>query len=297
MGLRFGLLGLWVLLLVLSACQAKEQTIMATHHAPVEIADFPVSVHFLGISEGESTLVLAKNFTMLVDAGSAKSANEIIEILEQFEVERIDTLVLTGEMDGHVDGANTILQHYPVDQLMVPELIQQTILERITQPVQSIVAVTEGQTFTFAKILKMRVLSPSEPLSLSPQANSLVFQLIHDKVKWMFTSDINDEIEYQLIEKYNLKSQILKVSDSGSNQASSPSFLEKVDAHVAVIFQDLTNTIGFDDVIERLNETWLDVYQTKTHGTVSVLSDGRDYQIKREKSKGFFQEHEEYQEP
>jgi len=287
---RFGMLGLCALLLLLFGCGATEHKIMAAHSTPEDVADYPVSVHFLGISEGESTLVQTDDFTILIDAGSATSAHEIMEILEQFDIKNIDVLVLTGEMDGHVDGANTILNHFPVEQIMVPELIKQTILDRITGPVRSIVAVSEGENFLFSQTLKMRILSPSEPLSLSPQANALVFQLIHGKVKWMFTSDINDEVEQQLVEKYNLKSQILKVSDSGSNQASSPSFLENVDAHVAVIFQDIANTNGFDDVVERLNETWLDVYQTKTHGTISVFSNGKDYQIEREKSKGFFQE-------
>lgn len=247
-----------------------------------------IAVHFLAISQGESTLIQGTDgFTMLVDAGSAKSGSELADLLEQNHILKIDALVLTGDMDHHVGGADKILERFPVDQVLVPKLIKETILREIHIPVRKLETIQEGQTLEWPQF-KMRILHPAEPLSLSPQANSLVFQLIHGDVKFLFTSDINEAAENELLQKYNVKSQILKVSDSGSNQASSPAFLEKVDAHAAIIFKNQTVAEGVDEVVERLHETWIDIYQTKNHGTISIFSDGEDYRIKREKSKGYF---------
>ncbi|RXT13949.1 ComEC/Rec2 family competence protein [Ammoniphilus sp. CFH 90114] len=248
-----------------------------------------IAVHYLAVSEGEASLIKGTDgFTMLIDTGSMKSGSEVADLLEQHQVKKIDVLILTGGMNDHIGGTNEILERFPVSQVLVPALIQDTILTKIHVPIRKLTAIEEGQTYEWPMSLKMRVLHPTEPLSLSPQANSLVFQLIHNQVKFLFTSDINEDAENELLEKYNVKSQILKVSDSGSNQASSPPFLEKVDAHAAIIFRNKSGAEGFDEVIERLNETWIDIYQTRTHGTISVFSNGEDYRIDREKTKGYF---------
>ena len=257
---------------------------------PPEDANFQgIQAYFLSLSEGESTVIKGTDgFTMVVDTGSAKSADEVADFLEEHQVVRIDVLVLTGEMDEHVAGTDKLLKRIPVEEIVVPTLIKDSVLHKVHHTLPKIKTVREGETLDWPQQLKMRILHPCEPLSLSPQANSLVFQLIHGRVKFLFTSDIHEESETRLLEKYNVESQILKVSDGGSNQASSPPFLKKVDAHVAILFRNRPAAEGSDEVIERLNETWIDVYQTKNHGTITVTSDGKDYRIEREKTKGYF---------
>ncbi len=248
-----------------------------------------MTVQFLAISEGEATLItFSQGYTLLIDAGSAKSGDEVADFLEQNHVKKIDLLVLTGDMDEHIGGANEILSQFPVEQVMLPAAIKETITDEVQAPMRSVLAVEEGEAYPLPQEAKIRILHPGDPLSLTPQANSLVLQLIHGNIKWLFTSDITEEVEHELMEKYNLKSQFLKVSDSASNLASSPQFLKKVDPHAAVIFSDDEKVIGFDEVLERLHETWIDVYQTKNHGTIRVLSDSKDYRIERDKVKGYF---------
>ncbi|WP_134699011.1 ComEC/Rec2 family competence protein [Ammoniphilus sp. YIM 78166] len=256
---------------------------------PEDVNAQGIRAYFLALSEGESTVITGTDgFTMVVDTGTAKSATEVADFLEEHQIARIDVLVLTGEMDEHIAGTDELLKRIPVEQMIVPALIKDSILHKVHQSLPQIQTVREGQTLEWPAQLKMRILHPCEPLSLSPQANSLVFQLIHGRIKFLFTSDIHEESEVRLLEKYNVESQILKVSDGGSNQASSPPFLEKVDAHAAILFRNRPTAEGSDEVIERLNETWIDVYQTKNHGTITVISNGEDYRIEREKTKGYF---------
>lgn len=277
-----------------TGCISQDKDLAAAvQPAPADLSekqDFHgMAVQFLGITEGECTLVtFSQGYTLLIDAGSARSVSEVIDLLEENHVKKIDLLVLTGDMDEHIGGANKILEQFPVEQVMLPDAIKDTITDEVKTSIQSVLAVREGQAVPLPQEAKIRVLHPGEPLSLSPQANSLVLQLVHGNIKMLFTSDVTEEVEHQLMDKYNLKSQFLKVSDSGSNLASSAQFLEKVDPHAAVIFTDDEKVIGFHDVIERLHGTWIDVYQTKNHGTIRVLSDSKDYRIEREKVKGYF---------
>lgn len=285
---------LLVMILSATGCMSDDKDLAAAvQPASADLSekqDFHgMTVQFLGISEGESTLVtFSQGYSLLIDAGSARSADEVADLLEQNHVKKIDLLVLTGDMDEHIGGANELLKQFPVEQVMLPDAIKDTITDEVKTPLRSVVSVMEGQVFPLPQEAKIRILHPGESLSLSPQANSLVFQLVHGSTKMLFTSDIVEEVEHELMEKYNLKSQFLKVSDSGSNLASSAKFLEKVDPHAAIIFTDDDKVIGFHDVIERLRGTWIDVYQTKNHGTIRVLSDSKDYRIEREKIKGYF---------
>jgi competence protein ComEC len=262
------------------------QRAYAGHPGPDDLSS--LQVHFLGISEGESTLIqLPDGYTLLVDAGSQKSGNEVVRLLHERNIEKIDTLILTGPMDDHIGGAIALLGSIPTDRILVPEPTKQGITNKIKLS-RELVTSKEGQRFSFPSGVELKILHPGEPLSLLPKGNSLVFQLVHHKVKFLFTSDVNDETELKLMNKYDVKSQILKVSDSGSNEASHAKFLEEVDAHVAILFHDDKHRPN-DGVIARLTESWMDVYQTENDGTITVISNGRDYQIQKENPKGYFQ--------
>lgn len=98
----------------------------------------------------------------------------------------------------------------------------------------------------------------------------------------LFTSDINQEIEQRLLERYPLKSEILKVSDFGGVAGSDATFLEKVDAQVGIIFSSDRELYALsEDVLERLNESWMDVMILEKEGEVQILSNGTNYSLER----------------
>ncbi|MBO8170747.1 MAG: hypothetical protein H0Z33_02530 [Bacillaceae bacterium] len=262
-----------------------------------------VLVHFLDIKEGEVSLIqYPDGYNILIDTGGniednlraneqndsgeeeAEDINTLPEILEAWHVDRIDLLVLTNGMEGHTGGLAELLKHVPVKKVMVPKLLKDEIVQPSLLNDIELLEVVEGDLVKLPLNTTMKILFPGEPLSLSPQANSLVFMFQHGNIHFLFTSDINDQVELRLKEKYNLKAEILKVSDGGSIHASHPEFLREVDAQVAVIFNGHHQSMGRQEVLERLNETWIDVYQTEIHGTVTIQSTGDDYQVIKEKN-------------
>lgn len=261
-----------------------------------------MKVNFLGVSTGEASLIqFPDGFTVLVDTGGAEpeeggdeqgetqdevqqKGKPILQILNEMNVKKIDLLILTNDMEGHIGGIESIVNNIPVAKVVVPQLLHDVIVNPQWFEGIEIMDVVEGDVIKLPLQAQIRILSPSEPLSLSPQANSLVFMLRHKELRFLFTSDINDKMELKLKDKYNVYAQILKVSDGGSIQASHSEFLREVDAQVAIVFNDTGEGSGREEVLERLNETWIEVYQTRIHGTVTILSTGDDYQIVKEES-------------
>ncbi|OEF99067.1 hypothetical protein BHF71_02475 [Vulcanibacillus modesticaldus] len=237
-------------------------------------------VSFLPLSIGEATIVqLPTNDFYLIDTGSIESAEQLILLMNMHGITKLRGIILTNFSEEHIGGLNAVLDKYAVDFIYIPELIASEFKLPENQKFE-IKMLKEDDVIKLYPNVKIVVMAPSDPLSLSPQANSLVFQLIHKNVKFLFTSDINEEIELKLIDKYQLKSEILKVSDFGSNIGSNPEFLEEVDAQVGIIFSNDPNLYKIsDDVLERLNESWIDVYVLKRQGEIQILSDGDYYQV------------------
>ncbi|WP_339062779.1 MBL fold metallo-hydrolase [Tepidibacillus marianensis] len=238
-----------------------------------------ILVSFLPLEQGESTLTQQSGGeTCLIDTGTKESSQQLIDILHQHRVVQINSIVLTNPLDEHMGGLNDVLNEFHVDQIYIPELIANSF--SIPTSYQSKVRLLKKDDVEEWNQVKMTVLAPDEPLSLSPQDNSLVFVMAHQKINFLFTSDINDEIEKRLIKKYPLKSEILKVSDFGNDTASNPDFLKKVDPQIGIVFSSDPELYHVSPVVvERLKENWTDVYQVVKDGEIQILSNGKDYQF------------------
>lgn len=243
-------------------------------------------VYFFALPHGESTLIRMPNGkTMLVDTGAAEDWKTLQSLLAERKLTRIDYAVITNDQSEQVGGFAFLAERIQLDTILYPALIEQSVRKVVPLKAdKKLLPVAAGDVFRLDSAVDMKVLHPSEHLFLSPQDNSLVFQLRHDKIRFLFTSAINEKAEERLLERHRdeLKAEILKVADQGSNQASSQPFLTRVDPHVAVIVTGKPRDQMKDsqeEVIERLGESWSETYITSQHGTITILSNGKDYRI------------------
>ena len=247
-------------------------------------------ISYWALPHGESTLVrLPYGKTMLIDTGTAEDWPVLSEYLAEQKLTRLDYLVLTNDQPEHVGGYSLLSKQILVENVILPKLVKETI-QRVT-PFRSGVgqmAVEAGQMVTLDKEVSMNVLLPDEPLFLSPQNNSLVFRLVHGNLRFLFTSGVNEKAEERLLERYagQLKAEVLKVGDEGSSQGTSQPFLTAVDPQVAIIQTGKPRDKmkdGQTEVLERLGESWAETYITSDAGTITILSNGKDYRILKQK--------------
>ena len=247
-------------------------------------------ISYWALPHGESTLVrLPYGKTMLIDTGTAEDWPVLSEYLAEQKLTRLDYLVLTNDQPEHVGGYSLLSKQILVENVILPKLVKETI-QRVT-PFRSDVrqlAVEAGQMVTLDKEVFMNVLLPDEPLFLSPQNNSLVFRLVHGNLRFLFTSGVNEKAEERLLERYagQLKAEVLKVGDEGSSQGTSQPFLTAVDPQVAIIQTGKPRDKmkdGQTEVLERLGESWAETYITSDAGTITILSNGKDYRILKQK--------------
>ena len=135
----------------------------------------------------------------------------------------------------------------------------------------------------------MEVLNPPEGLfegtSHDVDNNGIVLKLTWDKVSFLFTADIREEVELELIgQRANLKSAVLKVAHHGSKTSTTSQFLAAVDPEVAVISVGADNPFGhpspevLERLIDRLGED--NVYRTDENDTIEFITDGERLWVK-----------------
>ncbi len=241
---------------------------------------------YFALPEGESTLVRFPNGKkLLIDTGSPNDGKALLALLRERRVTKLDYVLLTNDQPEHCGGFAALAETMQIDTVIMPRLTAQSIRRIVPLArVSKTMLLSEADEIFFDQQIVMTVLHPSEPLFLSPQDNSLVFQLRQGQLRFLFTSGIGEAAEERLLLRRTnmLRAEVLKVASQGSNQASSQPFLGKVDPQVAVFETGRKRDqwgIGEEEVLERLSESWAETYITSQHGTITILSNGNDYKV------------------
>lgn len=107
--------------------------------------------------------------------------------------------------------------------------------------------------------------------------NSIVCQLCFKNFSLLFTGDIEEIAEKEILNEYKnnlylLNSTILKVGHHGSKTSSTQDFINAVKPKIALIGVGKNNKFGHpnDQVIERLKENGVKVYRTDEMGEISI---------------------------
>ena len=107
--------------------------------------------------------------------------------------------------------------------------------------------------------------------------NSIVCKLYYKDFSMLFTGDIEEIAEKQILEEYRgnlniLNSTILKVAHHGSKTSSIKEFIEAVKPKVALIGVGENNKFGHpnDEALERLNIYGVKIYRTDKMGEISI---------------------------
>lgn len=164
-------------------------------------------------------------------------------------------------------GILTIMEQLKVEKVIICKQVKNSdnyeVFKKIVNEKNiKVIVVKKGDEIFIEKNLKIQILWPK--IEQIPENilnnNSIVAKLIYKNFSMLFTADIEEIAEKQILEEYKysniLESQILKVAHHGSKSSSTQVFLEKVKPKIALIGVGKDNTFGHpnNEVIERLNK-------------------------------------------
>jgi competence protein ComEC len=260
--------------------------------------DDKLHVSFLDVGQGDAILIQTPNGQdILIDGGpDPQKINLELSKKLPFWDRTIDLVVSTQPQADHITGLVEVLQRYKVKQVLEPGVsynssIYQEWCNLVEEKHIKRDKAQAGQEIDLGNGTKLEVLNPPDSLwegtSDDVDNNGVVLRLSWGQVSFLFTADIREEAEFELIsQRANLKSTVLKVSHHGSETSTTSQFLAAVDPEVAVISVGKDNPFGhpspevLERLIGRLSEG--NVYRTDEDGTIELTTDGEKLWVRIE---------------
>jgi competence protein ComEC len=252
--------------------------------------DDRLHVSFLDVGQGDAILIQTPDGQHILIDGGPDFQKINLELSEKlpFWDRTIDLVVCTQPQADHVTGLVEVLQRHKVGQVLEPHVsynssIYQEWLNIVEDKGIEYNVARIGQEIDLRNGIQLEVLNPPKNLfeetSHDVDNNGVVLRLTWDKVSFLFTADIREEAEFELIgQRVNLRSTVLKVAHHGSDTSTASQFLSAVAPEVAVICVGAGNPFGHpsSEVMERLIARLGadNVYRTDEHGTIEFITDG-----------------------
>lgn len=126
------------------------------------------------------------------------------------------------------------------------------------------------------KGLKLEVILPNPKKMINENElnnNSLVFKLKYNNFSMLFTGDIEEIAENEILKSNNnLTCTVLKVAHHGSKTSSTENFIKAVDPKIALIGVGKKNSFGHpsEEVLKRFKILGTKVYRTDLMGEIMI---------------------------
>lgn len=246
-----------------------------------------VAVHFIDVGQGDSILIQTPYKNVLIDGGEKDSG--VVDYLRGLGVKELDIVIGTHPHADHIGGLIEVFEAFKVYEVIDPGVVHTTkTFEDYLRTIDRLdIKFTEGRAGdmrTLGGDVKLEIIHPKSGSAEKVNNISIVAKLTHSDISFLFTGDIEAEVEQELLfSDYDIESDILKVGHHGSNTSTSTSFLRKVKPKVAIIMLG-ENSYGHphEEVLSRLKN--IEVYRTDIDGSIIVTTDGETYKIKTDKN-------------
>lgn len=287
--------GIVIAVIVLIVLYFTSRTIFAE---TVKKVDFHLDenetvISFLDFSNGEATLIQGGNGkTVLINTGGQGTSKELEKHFQLYDIKKIDLLILTHQEKHYTGNLQWLVKQHEIKEIaasspLVNRLEQDEKLTSIDKTVWGKGDLKEILPGMIIKVLYSQPQLPkkaqtnsevSKPSSDKEDSYGLILSIIYGKNHILYMGTSSSEIEQSLIDDNGpLAADIIKIPEFG-NAATEPFFLKEVDPHAAIIFTK-EHAIPDQDIIERLYETWIDVYHTRQFGNISIKCDPETYEI------------------
>ncbi|RQW82461.1 MAG: DNA internalization-related competence protein ComEC/Rec2, partial [Methylococcus sp.] len=228
----------------------------------------------LDVGQGLSAVIETRHRTLVFDTGAKLSdsfdmGSAVIEpYLRHRGLARIDALVVSHGDDDHIGGARSLLEAFPVGQVVTS--VPQRLAGAVTPT-----ACRVGQSWQWDGV-RFDLLGPITP-SEKDNDNSCVLRVSGAGGSVLLTGDIEAGAEHELVTMHgeDLKSDVLIVPHHGSRTSSTSGFLDWVQPRLALIPAGHLNRFGFPhpDVVRRYRERGITVMTAGETGAITLDAD------------------------
>ena len=198
----------------------------------------------------------------------------IIPALKSQGITQIDQVLLThGDVD-HIGELSSLVNNFKVQEVIAGETTYQNdelkSQLRLFENRDTKLTLIKAPHIFYNVKPSMILLHLEESTRISNEDSFVLYSEI-GKYKWLFTGDIEEQAEKELIKKYShVKINVLNVAHHGSKTSTSEEFLNNFNPEIAMISAGVNNTYGHpnEKIIERLGNEDIQIYRTDLDGAI-----------------------------
>ncbi|KHF40302.1 hypothetical protein [Halalkalibacter okhensis] len=241
----------------------------------LQLEEQDVGFVFLDLPNGESTYMeLPNGESILIGTGAKSSADSLFFRLKKLNVSSIETIILPRFEKEYSENVEEVVTLFGTKTLIVPnEGINQAKTQYETLDVE-IVGWSDEKKEELADHVTVTMLPSS--YTILPTLSFIIS--VHDKHQFLFSSEANEDIERLWMAEDLSPVSVLKVAEFGTNDGTTQRFLNEIDPQVAVLFTRENAEVSAE-LLERLQETWIDTYRMKQNGAVIIKVNQADYEL------------------
>lgn len=219
-------------------------------------------VRFLDVNQGDAIHIHDGEYDMLIDTGNTDNYDTLVDYFESYNIKDIDVLLITHFHSDHYGEIGEIIENFDVNTIYLNSDFDEISHDYII--------LSEGDSFicgnTHHKVLSAYTYSTNE------NNNSIVLFSVIGNETYLFTGDMESEIEENLLSKYNFNVDVLKVPHHGSSTSSTMDFIEKAHAPLGIISVGENNSYSLpnEDVISLYLNLGTQIFRTDESGTVTI---------------------------
>ena len=239
-----------------------------------------LQVHFIDVGQGDATLIICGNDSMLIDAGDNNKGTAVQLYLQKQGIEDLTYLIGTHPDSDHIGGLDVIMTKFDCGTVIMPDVASDTatyrdVIDTMTYRNYKNTLPQVGDIYSLGDA-EFTIIAPNDEYS-DDNNSSVGIRLAHGNNVFLFTGDAEAEAETDILQNgIDLRADVLHVGHHGSDTSGSQDFIEKVSPTYAVISCGTDNPYGHphEQTLTTLKEHGIQIFRTDTQGSIVAVSNG-----------------------
>lgn len=246
-------------------------------------------VNYIDVGQGDSIFIqLPNKETMLIDAGEAYEADNVINYLNNLGIKKIDYVVGTHPHTDHIGGLEEVINTFDVEAIYMPKVSSNSktfedLLTIISNKGLKVKTAKSGVVVLDEDNLKLEFVAPNSDNYNNLNNYSAILKLTYLNNIFLFMGDAETLSEDEITS--DVDADVIKVGHHGSDSSSSVEFVKKVSPEYAIIMVGEGNSYNhpYQSIIDRYESVGAKVLRTDLDGNIVCDSDGVDVTCKGDK--------------
>lgn len=242
-----------------------------------------LEIYFFDVGQADSIFLNNNGYTMLIDAGNNNDGENIVKFLKEKNINDIDVVVGTHPHEDHIGGLDDVISNFDIGKIYMPDVISTSktfndVLNVVEEKEYNVSIPIVDEVFNLNDMKFKVIYTGNDENNLNN--SSIVLRLDFGESSYLFTGDIEEKIEKELLNK-DIDVDVLKVAHHGSDYSNSEEFINKVTPKYAIISVGYKNKYNHPSnvILDRLENSAL--FRTDKDGTIKLECDGKNINISK----------------